>query len=152
MRRLAAALVPLAACATAGCGPGPTPLADGCTGDGRSVDRALVAAPRRVALPDGTALSRCIADGTDDAEMQEVGITFHRTAERLYDRLDRGDRGAAVELGYLVGATRRGAARTNGVMAELVRRIELVAGRALDRAPAARADIERGIAAGERLG
>jgi len=39
---------------------------------------------------------------------------------------------ASRQLGYLVGATRRGGKATNGVLAELVRRIESTAGRGLD--------------------
>jgi hypothetical protein len=49
--------------------------------------------------------------------------------------------------------TQKGAARTNGVMAELVRRIEIVAGRTIDDAsPEARRAIEAGMAAGAEVG
>jgi hypothetical protein len=147
-------LVALACCATlaAGCGDAATPLAPACTEGEEAILHALASAPGPVALADGTRLSRCIADGEDDAEMQNVGLVFHRAAEQLRGPAAH-DRRAALELGYLVGATRRGAAHSNGVMAELVRRIELVAGSAGDGAPPAVADaLRRGLAAGERGG
>jgi hypothetical protein len=138
--------------AAAGCGDGATPLAPGCPESVDALVRALAAAPAAVTLSDGTRLSRCIANGQDDAEMQDVGIVFHRAAERLRAQAVS-DPGAAVQLGYLVGATRRGAAKTNGVMAELVRRVELVAGRLTDEAPAPiDAAVARGLRAGEASG
>src|SRR4051794_40067894 len=115
MGRLIVALA-CAALAATGCGEDATPLAPGGTEGEDTIVRALAAAPGAVALPDGTRLSRCIADGQDDAELQDVGLVFHRAAETLHARAARDPR-AAVQLGYLVGATRRGAKRTNGVMA-----------------------------------
>jgi len=156
-RRVARAAVLAAVAALAGCGEGGAVLSAGCTEDDGSVVAALKAAPDEVALPDGTRLSDCVANGLDDADLQNIGITYHRAAERLRAQAETG-RGAAADeaalrLGYLVGATRKGAAGTNGVMAELQRRIENVAGRYTDRAtPAGRSALERGLAAGERLG
>jgi hypothetical protein len=136
-----------------GCGPGPTPISPGCVENEKLVVKALQRAPGAVTLADGFRLSQCISDGTDEAELQNVGIVFHRVAENLRIRArERGDSAAAVQLGYLIGATRRGAKRTNGVMAELQRRLELVGGRLQDEAPARAAGVQRGLAAGERLG
>lgn len=152
MGRPVAAVVALALLAS-GCGEqAPTPLADGCTGTPDAVLTALRAAPEPALLEDGTTLSRCVADGTDDGELQTVGITFSRAAERLRDTAETDPR-AALQLGYLVGVTQKGAARTNGVMAELVRRIEVVAGRTADDAtPAARQALTDGITAGAATG
>lgn len=151
MGRLVVA-VGCAAVAAAGCGPGETPLAPGCTEGVDAIVAALATAPAAVTLSDGTKLSRCVADGQDDAELQSVGVVFHRAAERLRERA-LSDPAAAVQLGYLVGATRRGAEMTNGVMAELVRRVELVAGRLSDDAPPPiDAAIQRGLRAGEATG
>jgi hypothetical protein len=142
-----------AALLASGCGEQATPISPGCTGDQQAVMAALAKAPAAVTLPDGTRLSRCIADGTDDAELQDVGITFHRAAEDLRVKArEDADAAAAVQLGYLVGATRLGAKRTNGVMAELQRRIELVGGRLQDEAPALAAAVDRGVSAGEKAG
>jgi hypothetical protein len=137
----------------AGCGgPAPTPLADGCTAGPDAIVAALRTAPGAVVLADGSPLSRCISDGTDEGELQTVGIAFSSAAERLRDTAET-DPEAALRLGYLVGVTQKGAARTNGVMAELVRRIEIVAGRTSDDAsPAARRALQVGLAAGSEVG
>lgn len=137
----------------AGCGPGATPVPAGCTDDQQQVLTALRAAPGPVALTGGFRLSRCISDGTDEAELESVGLVFHQVAERLRVTAREGQDGAAaVQLGYLIGATRRGAKHTNGVMAELQRRIELVGGRLQSDDPRLAADVTRGLAAGERTG
>lgn len=143
----------LAAWAAAACGAeAPAPLADGCTAGPQNIVAALGAAPGPVVLEDGSPLSRCVADGTGDGELQAVGITFVRAAERLRETAEA-DPGTALQLGYLVGVTQSGAARTNGVMAELVRRIEIVAGRTADDAsPAARRALQEGLAAGADAG
>jgi hypothetical protein len=152
-RSVVAAAVAAAAMPASGCGEQATPISPGCTGDAGPVMAALAKAPAAVTLVDGTRLSTCISNGTDEAELQDVGITFHRVAEGLRVKAREGDdTAAAVQLGYLVGATRRGAARTNGVMAELQRRVELVGGRLQDEAPALAADVQRGLVAGEKLG
>lgn len=136
-----------------GCGPGSTPISPGCTADSATLVRALRAAPGPVTLVDGTKLSTCVANGTDDAELQDVGLSFHTLAEALRVQAREGDDPAvAVSLGYLIGATERGAAHTNGVMAELQRRIELVGGRLQTEAPALADDVDRGVAAGKRSG
>ena len=152
MSRLVSAVAALAL-AAAGCGgQAPTPLADGCTASAEGIVAALATAPEPVVLEDGSPLSRCVRDGTDDGELQTVGITFSRAAEQLRATAET-DPEAALQLGYLVGVTQKGAARTNGVMAELVRRIEIVAGRTSDDAtPQARRAIEDGLAAGAATG
>lgn len=153
-RRLSAsAACALAAGVAAGCGgAAPSPLADGCVAGPERIIEVLATAPGPVVVEDGTPLSQCVADGTDDGELQSVGIAFSRAAERLRETAER-DPDAALRLGYLVGVTQRGAARTNGVMAELVRRIEIVAGRTVDDAtPDARRALERGLAAGAARG
>ena len=63
-------------------------------------------------------------------------------------RARAGDAGAALRLGYLVGAARRGAKRTAGIHAELQRHIERAAA-ALD---GAGARIAAALADGQRAG
>jgi hypothetical protein len=82
---------------------------------------ALAQAPGAVALTDGTLLSECVARASDDAELQMIGYALTPVADRLAARTDER---AATQLGFLVGAVRRGAADGNGVQAELVRRLE----------------------------
>ena len=60
--------------------------------------------------------------------------------------MDRSDE-AALQLGYLIGAVRKGGGRTNGIHQELMRRVEQAIG--LDGPPAPRrAAFDRGLAAG----
>jgi hypothetical protein len=89
-----------------GCGPAATPLADACTAGG-PINHALAQAPRAVRLPDGTLLSRCIADGRSDAELQSVGLAYTSVADALRARAQGGETAAALQLGFLIGATRR---------------------------------------------
>lgn len=115
-----------------------------------SVSRALARAPDAVLLEGGSRLSTCLERADDDAELQDVGIGYVNAAEMLAAQVPRSD-AAALRLGYLVGAARRGAQRTNGLGAELVRRLEQAIG--VDGPPAARrAAYRRGLAAGERDG
>lgn len=138
----------------AGCGSGGGgPISPACTDDTAVIVKALGRAPAAVTLPDGTRLADCISRGTSDADLQSVGLAFHTVAEDLRVRArEGGDAGAATGLGYLIGATRKGAAHTNGVMAELQRRVELVGGRLETESPGIAAAVERGLAAGEKLG
>lgn len=141
----ALATVALAACGTR------EPLPSACM-DARPDDvlRALAAAPQHVALHDGTRISTCVERGVGEAEAQIVGAALTTAADRLARRLADSDR-AAFQLGFLMGATERGAARTNGVQGELDARIGQAAG--IDGGPPARHDaLLRGRAAGRRDG
>lgn len=127
----------------AGCGGGLPALPPACSeGPGRIV-KALAAAPRAVRLDDGTLLSRCVASAYQDGEVQQLGFTFTPAADRLARQATPA---SALQLGYLVGAVRRGAATTNGAQVELVRRLESTV-RFDDPALARAAD--RGARAGE---
>lgn len=79
-----------------------------------------------------------------------MGAIYTSTADRLA-RSAPADDAAAIRLGYLIGATRRGATHTAGIHLELVRRLEQAAG--FDGLPPARrAALGMGIAAGRRSG
>jgi hypothetical protein len=100
----------------------PVPVA--CKEGPDAVRAALARAPARVEL-DGTPLSECFTRGADSADLQQVGASYVTVAARLSDAAREQPRGAdAMRLGYLVGAARSGAARTQGVHDELMRRIE----------------------------
>lgn len=153
MRRSGAITTVLAVViALTGCSSDGPPLSPACTGNPAAVQLALRAAPARVALRDGTTLSNCILAATAEADLQNIGITFHTVAEKLGETASTGNEAAAVQLGYLIGATRRGASKTNGVLLELQRRIELVGSRVQDKAPQVTAQLRRGSAAGEATG
>jgi hypothetical protein len=116
------------------------------------VVKALGRAPGEVTLADGTRLSSCVSDATSEAELQNVGVALSQAAEELEARAASDPR-AALQLGYLVGAARRGGGSPvdGGFQAELVRRLERSA--ALDGASAdARRSLREGLAAGERSG
>ena len=151
-RRAAALALPtfVVALAAAGCGDEDRPLPAVCaSGPGPAV-RALDTAPGPVRLAGGTKLSSCVERARSDADIQTVGTVLTRTADALAGTMARSD-GAALQLGYLIGAVRKGARHTSGIHQELVRRVEQAIG--LDGPPPPRrAAFDRGLAAGERSG
>ncbi|MBI5104254.1 MAG: hypothetical protein HZB46_04580 [Solirubrobacterales bacterium] len=153
MALLAAVLV-LSAVALLGCGKDEPPLPLACRdADAAAFERALRGAPRAVALEDGTAISECLRRVRNDAQLQNLGLVLSRVADRLAVRArDADDPAAAAQLGFLVGAARRGAERSNGISSELARRLER-AGLKLDGTRAALADaLQTGLEAGQARG
>lgn len=138
----------VAALAGLGCGAGQQRLSVLCTEGQPPIERALRHAPGPVALADGTPLSQCVADARDIGELQSFGFIVTRLADRLADRAGA-DGAAALRLGYLIGAARRGAAHGQGVPNELVHRLEVTARRLPGRA---QPSLERGLRAGELRG
>jgi hypothetical protein len=134
----------------AGCGKEKHALAPVCVEAEAPILTALEAAPGSVTLRGGVRLSDCVDDARSDAELQTLGLLYGEVARKLAERANATDR-AATQLGYLIGAVRRGAAHSNGIHAELVRRLEQAPGIG-GPAPAHRAAFERGLAAGERGG
>jgi hypothetical protein len=133
-----------------GCGAQALPEPGVCTADAAAVERALARAPGAVRLADGTSISTCVSRALNDAQLQNLGATLTAVADDLASRA-RSAEGPAVSLGYLIGATRRGAAHSNGIEAELVRRLEQDA--VLDGASSSRrAAVDRGVRAGNELG
>ena len=146
------ALALSAATATAACGGGDPPRQDpACIAPAQTIERALTHAPAPVTLESGTRLSDCIARARSDADLQNTGLVLTRVADDLAARAQRGDARAALLLGYLVGAARRGAAHTNGIHAELQHRMESAA-RPLSEEAAGRPTIARALARGLRAG
>jgi hypothetical protein len=147
-RPLFATLV-LGAALAAGCGDD-EPLPSACTRGPDAVLAALDRAPGRVALADGTPLSRCVARARSDADIQTVGAIYTQAADALARDFTTSDR-AALRVGYLIGAVRRGASHTSGIHSELVRRLEQSPD--LDGAGARRRRaFRRGLATGGREG
>jgi hypothetical protein len=149
-RALAAVALATVVLAGGGCRTGNAELPAVCKEGARKVAAALRAAPGPVRLEGGTRLSRCVHDARSDADLQTVGTVFTQAADGLASRVPTNE-SAALELGYLTGAARRGASGTNGTATELVRRVEQAAGLE-GPPPARRAAYERGIAAGRRSG
>jgi hypothetical protein len=126
VRPAVSALALLAAAVLAGgCSKQEPPvLPAACKGGTDAVLAALARAPAQVKLEDET-LSDCMRKAQSAGDVQELGASFVRAAERLADRVRIEPEGAAAtQLGYLVGAARRGATRNVGAHEEMVRRVE----------------------------
>src|SRR4051812_30892730 len=120
-------LVLLMAVALGACGRGGSatlPAACQFPGGADSIRRALAAAPGEVRV-DGTPLSKCLVRESDASDVQAVGAAYVDVAADLAARVRAAPHSpAATQLGYLVGAVRRGAAKTAGIHYELERRVE----------------------------
>jgi hypothetical protein len=146
------ALALFAAAALAACGATSAPLDGACLDSGGTIERALARAPQPVTLPSGTRLSQCVANARSDSDLQNAGAVLTRAADHLSAAARTGDTGAALRLGYLVGAARRGARRTEGIHAELQRHIERTAAVLEDAGARVAGALARGRRAGEATG
>jgi hypothetical protein len=142
----------LAAVSLAACGASTPTLDEACMGSAGAIEHALVRAPRPVTLPSGTRLSQCVSNARSDADLQTAGAVLTRAADHLSAQAHAGDREAALRLGYLVGAARRGAKRTAGIHAELQRHIERAAAVLDDAGATVARALARGQSAGEATG
>lgn len=136
----------------AACAQESPPMPTSCTTtDVSGYERALLRAPAEVRLPGGVAISECLRKVRTDAELQNLGATVHAVAEELAERAQSGSPTAAARLGYLSGAVSAGAAKSNGIAAELARRVETATVRVVDDAALARA-LRAGAVAGAARG
>jgi len=129
MRRLhlIAALVPLALL-LAGCGGMDDTTPAACLEGAPSYLRALRGAPGEVELAGSTPISDCLAENQTGGDLAAVGAAMLRAATELNAKARAEPGGAAsLRLGYLIGAARRGAEHTEGIHAELIRRLTAAA-------------------------
>src|SRR3954452_4952929 len=151
-------LLALALCALGGaaaCGGDPATQGPACVASTQAIERALGRAPAPVTVGAGTRLSDCVAHAQSDADLQNTGLVLTRVADDLSSRAQRGDARAALGLGYLVGAARRGAAHTSGIHAELQHRMESAArplSEEAGRSPTITRALARGLRPGEATG
>lgn len=90
--------------------------------------KALRAAPGAVAVGDETPISECLAENQQAGNLATVGEAMVAAATKLNSEARAQPGGeAAVELGYLLGAAERGAERTEGIHADLIRRLTVAA-------------------------
>lgn len=119
----------LAALVLSACGEGretETPVA--CLEGAGAYERALAKAPAAVALAGETPIEDCLAENQSGGDLSAVGEALVETATALNAEARRNPGGqATLELGYLVGATERGAAETEGIHADLIRRLVVAA-------------------------
>lgn len=90
--------------------------------------RALEEAPGEVRLDGETAISECLAENQSGGDLAAVGAAMLETTTELSAaaRTDPGG-GANLQLGYLIGAAERGAGGTEGIHADLIRRLTAAA-------------------------
>ncbi len=135
----------------AGCGSSdPPPLPADCQQPSSVIAAALARAPAPVRLSGGSPLSRCVSRARADGDLQALSVALTEVADGLRERAGD-DAAAALQLGYLVGAVRRGAAATPGIAAQLARRVEFAARRDVA-ARRPRLALLRGIRLGEAAG
>ena len=135
----------------AGCGsPDDAGLPVACVGEPAAIAQALERAPAAVTLAGGTSLSGCVRRAREDGELQALGLLLTQVADGLRVRA-ASDPAAALQLGYLVGAMRRGERGSPGLASQLARRIEQIAMLEGD-GPRTGSQLERGIRAGEAGG
>jgi hypothetical protein len=129
MRALAAALLVLAlAPAVAGCGreDPSTPVA--CLEGQDLYLAALDEAPGEVKLAGETPISECLAENQSAGDLARVGEATIESATLLNgEARAEPDGPAALRLGYLIGAAKRGAGSTEGIHSDLIRRLTVAA-------------------------
>lgn len=129
LRTALACLGCLAALVAIGCGnhgKDSTPVA--CLEPVGTYREALRAAPAEVRLDGETAISECLAENQQGGDLATVGATMVELATKLNSEARAEPGGAAnLELGYLLGAASKGAEKTEGIHAELIRRLTVAA-------------------------
>jgi hypothetical protein len=97
---------------------------------------ALAKAPGAVKLAGETAISECLAENQQGGDLATVGEAMVETATELNGEARTVPSSpAALRLGYLLGAAQRGADETEGIHADLIRRLTVAARYAPGREP-----------------
>jgi hypothetical protein len=124
-----AVLACAAVLASAGCGgqnDDSTPVA--CLEGTGAYLSALRAAPGVVEVGGVTPISECLAENQQAGDLATVGEAMIETATKLNSAARAKPGGdAGLELGYLLGAAERGAEKTEGIHADLIRRLTVAA-------------------------
>lgn len=126
----------LAAIGLLGCGDSSdtTPLA--CREGTAAYLGALRRAPGEVMVGNTVPISDCLAKNQAGGDLATVGTAMVTAATKLNAEARAEPGGDAnVELGYLLGAAQRGAERTDGIHAELIRRLTAAARYSPDNRP-----------------
>jgi hypothetical protein len=117
---------------------------------------ALAHAPGTVQLAGDTPISECLAENQQGGDLATVGEAIVETATELNgEARTEPSSSAALQLGYLVGGAQRGADSTEGIHADLLRRLTVAARYAPGREPLSSAFLRayrQGFAAGHARG
>ena len=136
VRAALASLLVLMVLAAAGCGnqDDSTPVA--CL-HGKEVYLVVLAdAPGCGGAGEDTAISECLAENQQGGDLATVGEALVETATELNgEARTEPSSSAALQLGYLIGAAQRGADGTEGIHADLLRRLTVAARYAPGREP-----------------
>lgn len=140
----------------AGCGGNDDSTPVACLEGAGTYLRALEDAPGEVRLDGETAISECLAENQSGGDLAAVGAAMLDAATELNaEARDRPGGDANLQLGYLIGAAERGAGGTEGIHADLIRRLTAAARYSPgDRPPSATflATYRDGFAAGRARG
>jgi hypothetical protein len=157
MRRIVAiAVIAGGLLGAAGCGSpnDTTPVA--CLEGTKAYLRALERAPGEVRLAGETPISDCLPENQKGGDLATVGAAMVTAATKLGSEARARPGGAAnLRLGYLLGAAERGAEGTEGIHADLIRRLVAAARYSPDNRPLPPAfyrAYRSGYAAGQRNG
>src|SRR5213595_595589 len=124
--RIAIAFLALAA--LAGCGSTDSSTPGTCLEGPGAYLAALKVAPGAVELRGETPISGCLVENQAGGALATVGTSMVAAATRLNAAAREKPGGAAnLLLGYLIGAAQRGADGTDGIHAELLRRLSAAA-------------------------
>ena len=135
MRFAAALALALLALAATGCGSSDDSTPVACLEGAAAYEKALKDAPGEVLLPGETPISDCLARNQTGGDLSRVGEAMIEAATRLNAESREGTDDGALQLGYLIGAAERGAEESEGIHADLVRRLTVAARYAPDRQP-----------------
>jgi hypothetical protein len=128
MRTLALVFLCVAGLLLAGCGSADESTPVACLEGAKAYQRALKAAPDEVLLEEETLISECLTRNQSGGDLTRVGEALIETATALNAEVRSDSGGAAnLQLGYLLGAVERGAEESEGIHADLVRRLVVAA-------------------------
>jgi hypothetical protein len=130
----------------AGCGAA-QPLPAGCLAGSEAILDALEAAPGPVRVEE-TPISACLGQTASVDQAPALGSLVDAAAGLADSVAEDHDSRSALELGYLIGAVRKGAGDPPGVHSELLRRLALELERVDTRSPSFRRGEEAGRASG----
>lgn len=150
--RLAAALSIVALALLVGCGNSDDSTPVACLEGAGAYEGALASAPDEVLLEGETLISECLTRNQTGGDLSRVGEAMLETATAL-NAAARKDPGgdASLQLGYLLGAVRRGSEESEGIHSDLLRRLVVAARFAPGRQPLSqefRASYREGFEAG----
>jgi len=136
MRARIVIFIALVAAFVGGCGSADDSTPVACLEGPEAYERALNAAPGEVLLGDDTSISECLPRNQTAGDLSRVGEALIETATALNAEAREDPSGdAALQLGYLLGAVKRGSEASEGIHSDLVRRLVVAARFAPDKQP-----------------